>query len=87
MERQRLYFNADDREGAEMKIAEKFGKYTVATFIIMGIGLFVWLISLPLYAFFNIDTDIFGAFIFLVGLILYISGLIVKRVKNGSRAR
>ena len=66
-----------------MKIVERFGKFTVATFIIMGIGLLVWVLVIPLYGFFKIDTDIPGIMIFLLGLLLFIAGVIAKRV--GSR--
>ncbi len=69
------------------KLVGKFGKYNVTTFIIMVIGFVVWLLSLPLYAFFNIDTDIFGLFIFLIGLVMYIVGLFIKWARSNKQVR
>ncbi len=65
-----------------MKIVERFGRFTVATFFIMGIGLVVFLITPLAIMLFDMDTDIFGAFIFLCGLVLYIIGLVIKRVRS-----
>ncbi len=68
------------------KLVGKFGKYNVAIFIIMGIGFVVWLLGLPLYLFFKIDTDIFGVFIFLIGLVMYVVGLIVRLIMEKVRS-
>ena len=45
------------------KLVGKFGKYNVATFIIMGVGLITFLLTPLLIWLFEIDSDIFGFFI------------------------
>jgi len=66
-------------------LIEKFGKLIIASFIVMGVGLFAFL-STPIWLQFGIDTDILGLFIFLVGLEIYIIGLIrrnkLSRIKR-----
>lgn len=62
------------------RIVRKFGKYNVATFIIMGVGLITFLLTLLLIWLFGIDSDIFGFFIFLIGLAMYMLRLIIKKV-------
>ncbi len=62
------------------KLVGKFGKYTVATFIIMGVGLIAFLLTPLLIWLFEIDSDIFGFFIFLIGLAMYMLRLIIKKV-------
>ena len=64
------------------KIIEKFGKYNVATFVIMGIGLILFLLTPLLYTFWDFDSDIPGVLIFLIGLILWIVGFIIKKVRS-----
>ena len=61
------------------KMIKKFGKLITASFFIMGIGIIVFILSLPLYIFYNIDTDIVGFSIVLIGLVIFIIGLIRRR--------
>jgi hypothetical protein len=63
---------------------KKFGKLITASFIIMGVGLVTFL-STPIWLQFGIDTDIPGFFIILIGLEIYIIGLICR--KNLGRAK
>ena len=65
------------------KIIEKFGKLTTASFIIMGVGIIVFILSFPLYVFYNIDTDIIGFTIVLIGLVIFIIGIIRRKKPTG----
>jgi hypothetical protein len=51
-------------------LVRKFGKYNVAAFIIMGIGLILFLLTPLLIWLFDFDSDILGALIFLIGLLI-----------------
>ena len=62
------------------KIIEKFGKLITASFFIVAIGIITFLLVIPLYSFFRIDTDIIGLLIIDVGLVLLIVG-IIRRYK------
>ena len=64
------------------KLIEKFGKYNVATFVIMGVGLILFLLTPLLYGLWTFDSDIPGLLIFLIGLIMWIVELIVRKVRN-----
>ena len=66
------------------KMIKKFGKLITASFIVMGVGLVTFL-STPIWLQFGIDTDIPGFFIILIGLEIYIIGLI--RRKNLGRVK
>jgi len=61
------------------KMISRFGKLITASFFVMGIGIIVFILSLPLYIFYNIDTDIVGFSIVLIGLVIFIIGLIRRR--------
>jgi uncharacterized membrane protein len=61
------------------KMIKRFGKLITASFIVMGIGIIVFILSLPLYIYYNIDTDIIGFSIILIGLVIFIIGLIRRR--------
>lgn len=64
------------------KLVHRFGKYYVAAFIIMGVGVILFLLTPLLLWLFDFDSDIFGFLIFLIGLVMYIAGLIVRRVRG-----
>ena len=66
------------------KMIKKFGKLITASFIVMWVGLVAFL-STPIWLQFGIDTDIPGLFIILIGLEIYVIGLI--RRKNLSRVK
>ena len=61
------------------KMINRFGKLITASFFIMGIGIIVFILSLPLYIYYNIDTDIIGFSIILIGLVIFIIGLIRRK--------
>ena len=60
----------------------RFGKYNVTTFVIMGVGLILFLLTPLLYGLWDFDSDIPGILICLIGLILWIVGLIVRKVRS-----
>ncbi len=64
------------------RLLRKFGKYNVATFVIMGVGLITFLLTPLLLWLFDIDSDIIGLLIFLTGLAMWIVGLIVRKVRR-----
>ena len=67
------------------KLVGKFGKYNVATFIIMAVGLILFLITPVLIWMFNSDSDIIGFLIFLVGLAMWFMGFVVRKVRSNRR--
>ena len=62
------------------RLVRKFGKYNIATFIIMGVGVIMFLLTPLLLWLFDFDSDILGVLIFLIGLVVWIVGLIVRRI-------
>ena len=56
----------------------KFGKLTMVSFVIMGIGLVTFL-STPIWLQFGIDVDIPGFFTLIAGVAIYIIGLIRRK--------
>jgi uncharacterized membrane protein YidH (DUF202 family) len=66
------------------KMIRKFGKLITTSFIIMGVGLVTFL-STPIWLQFGMDTDLLGLFIILIGLDIYVIGLI--RRKNLGRVK
>jgi hypothetical protein len=65
------------------KIIDRFGKLITASFFIMGTGLIVFLLSFPLYIFWNIDTDIIGFTIVMTGVVILIVGIILRNKPHG----
>jgi hypothetical protein len=63
------------------RLVRKFGKYNVATFIIMGVGVIFFLLA-PTGWGVGFDSDVLGLFIFVIGLLMLIVGLIVRRVRS-----
>jgi hypothetical protein len=61
------------------KMIKRFGKLITASFFIMGIGVIVFILSFPLYICYDIDTDILGFSIVLIGLVIFIIGLIRRK--------
>jgi hypothetical protein len=68
------------------RLIGKFGRYNVTTFVIMGIGLILFLLTPLLIWLFDFDSDIFGALIFLIGLLMWGAGFIVRKVRNDKKA-
>ena len=65
------------------RLVERFGKLITASFFVMAIGIVVFLLVFPLYAYFEIDTDIIGLLIFTVGLAICIIGIIRRKKLHG----
>lgn len=65
------------------KMINRFGKLITASFFVMGIGLIVFILSFPLYIFYGIDTDIIGFSIVLIGLVIFIVGIIRRKKPSG----
>jgi len=61
------------------KMIKRFGKLITVSFFIMGIGIIVFILSLPLYIYYDIDTDILGFSIILIGLVIFIIGIIRRK--------
>ena len=64
------------------KLVRKFDKYNVTAFIIMGLGIILFLLTPLLIWAFEFDSDILGLLIFIVGLVMWIIGLIVRKVRS-----
>jgi len=69
------------------RLVRKFGKYNVATFVIMGVGLILFLLTPLLIWLFDFDSDILGVLIFLIGLLMWIVGFIIRKVRSSKQAR
>ena len=65
------------------RLVDRFGKLIAASFLIMAIGIIVFIVSIPLYADFGIDTDIIGFTIFTIGLAICIIGIIKRKKLHG----
>jgi predicted membrane channel-forming protein YqfA (hemolysin III family) len=67
----------------------KYRKYEIATYIIMAVGLILFLLTPLLIRWFGFDSDVLGLLIFLIGLAMFIVGIIVRSImrKVGSHGR
>jgi O-antigen/teichoic acid export membrane protein len=65
------------------RLVERFGKLTAASLIVMAIGIVLFVLTIPLYAKFGIDTDIIGLIIFTIGLAICVIGIIRRRKLHG----
>ncbi len=68
------------------RLVKRFGKLITASFVVMAIGVIVFLLVIPLYAYFGIDTDIIGLVIFSSGLSICIIGVIRRKNLHGWKA-
>ncbi len=64
-------------------MVKRFGKLITAALIIMAAGIVTFLLVIPLYHYFGIDTDIIGLLIFIAGLVLGIIGVILRFKPKG----
>ena len=67
------------------RLVRKFGKYNVATFIIMGVGVILFLLTPLLLWLSDFDSDILGFLVFLIGLVMWIVGFIARKVRSNKR--
>jgi uncharacterized RDD family membrane protein YckC len=65
------------------RLVARFGKLITASIIVMAIGIVVFLLVIPLYAYFEIDTDIIGLTIFSTGLAICLLGIIRRKNLRG----
>ena len=68
------------------KLVRRLGKYNVATFVVMGVGVILFLLTPLLLWLFEFDSDIFGLFVFLIGLLMYVIGLIIRVIARKVRS-
>ncbi len=64
------------------KLVRKFGKYKVVTFIIMALGLLLFFLTPLLLWLFNFDSDILGLLILIFGLVMWVAGIIVRKIRG-----
>ncbi len=57
----------------------RFGKLIVASFFLMGIGLIAFLLTPLLYGLWGIDSDLPGVLVVILGLVLFLVGLILRK--------
>ena len=65
----------------------KLGKYNIATFIVMGSGIILFLLTPLLLWLFDFDSDVLGLLIFLIGLVMYIGGLLIRFIIKKARIK
>lgn len=65
------------------KLVERFGKLITASFIVMGIGIVLFLLTPVLYGVWGIDTDIIGLIILTTGLAILCLGIIRRKKLRG----
>jgi hypothetical protein len=70
-----------DEEDEMNRLVRKLGKYNVAAIIIMVVGAILFLLA-PTGWGVGWDSDILGFFLFLIGLLMLVVGLIVRRVRS-----
>jgi uncharacterized Tic20 family protein len=63
-------------------LVARFGIHNVISFIIMIAGVLLFVLTPFFYGVLNFDSDIFGVLVFLVGLVMFSVGLIIKLVKR-----
>ena len=72
-------------EPEEAKITQpavKRRKYDLAAYIVMIVGVVLFVLTPLFIRFLKFDSDIPGILIFLIGLIMYLVGLIVRPIKK-----
>mgnify|MGYP001492297673 CR=1 FL=1 len=65
------------------RLVARFGRLITASYLVMAIGIVLFLLTIPLYANFGIDTDIIGLIVFDIGLVICIIGLIRRKRLHG----
>jgi hypothetical protein len=70
-----------DEEAEMNRLVKKLGKYNVAALTIMVVGVILFLLA-PTGWGVGWDSDILGFFLFVIGLLMLVVGLIVRRVRS-----
>ena len=65
------------------RMIERFGKLITASFFIIAIGTVTFLLVIPLYGYFGIDTDIIGLIIITIGLVILLIGIMHRYKLHG----
>jgi predicted membrane channel-forming protein YqfA (hemolysin III family) len=67
----------------------KYRKYEIATYIIMAVGVILFLLTPLLIRWFKFDSDVLGLLVFLIGLAMFVVGIIVRFImrKVGSHGQ
>jgi hypothetical protein len=69
--------------GVKMNLIKKgtnrFGKLGVASFFLMGIGVIAFLLTPLLYGLWGIDSDLPGVLVVILGLVLFLVALILRK--------
>jgi hypothetical protein len=63
------------------RLVKKLGKYNIAALSMMGVGAILFLLA-PTGWGLGWDSDILGFFLFVIGLLMLVVGLIVRRVRS-----
>jgi hypothetical protein len=71
-----------DEEAEMNRLVKKLGTYNTVALAIMVLGVILFVLGPPLYQAYEFDTDIFGLPIFIIGLLMLVVGLIVRRVRS-----
>ena len=67
------------------KLIRRFGKYNVASFIIMALGVILFLLTPLLIQLFDFDSDIIGLCVFIIGLLMWVVGFVVRKVRGETK--
>ena len=62
------------------RMVRNFGKFNTTAFIIMSAGVILFLLTPLLLWLFDVDSDIFGVLIFLIGLVTFIAGFVFRLI-------
>ena len=65
----------------------KYRKYEIATYIIMAVGVILFMLTPLLIRWFGFDSDVFGLLIFLIGLGMFVVGIIIKFIMSKVRGQ
>ena len=71
------------KQGMIRRFAARQGRLITASLALMAAGLLIFVLTIPLYAAFNIDTDLLGMTIFSVGLGLLLAGIVRRNRLTG----
>ena len=58
----------------------KYRKYEIATYIIMAVGIILFMLTPLLIRWFGFDSDMLGLLVFLIGLLMFVVGIIVRLI-------
>ena len=65
------------------RLVARFGKLITASLFVMAFGIVLFLLTIPLYTYFEIDTDVIGLIVFTIGLALCLIGIIHRKKLHG----